>query len=229
MVVEVEAALEAGAIGLSSGLIYAPGHPRRAARDRSPRQRRGPARAASTRPTCATRLPVCSLRSTRRSTAVRAGGSRRPAPGLAPQVRIARAVWGRADEAVGASRRRAPRAWTSPPTSTRTRPPRRRWPSCCRPRCWASGSRSAWRRWPIATSATGSARRSSGGFRGWENVASDPGWSGIRISNAASHPDWAGRSLADLGEELDRRPGRPRLRRPDRRPARRVDRHRLHA
>ncbi len=42
------------------------------------------------------------------------------------------------------------------------------------------------------------------GISGWENVAFDPGWDGIRISNAPSHPDWAGRSLADLADELDR-------------------------
>jgi N-acyl-D-aspartate/D-glutamate deacylase len=40
------------------------------------------------------------------------------------------------------------------------------------------------------------------GISGWENVGSDPGWSGIRISYAASRPEWAGRSLAALGEEL---------------------------
>jgi N-acyl-D-aspartate/D-glutamate deacylase len=42
------------------------------------------------------------------------------------------------------------------------------------------------------------------GISGWEDVAFDPGWAGIRISNAPSHPDWAGRSLADLADELDR-------------------------
>ena len=40
------------------------------------------------------------------------------------------------------------------------------------------------------------------GISGWENVAADPGWAGIRISFAPSHPDWAGRSLAELGAEL---------------------------
>jgi dihydroorotase/N-acyl-D-amino-acid deacylase len=40
------------------------------------------------------------------------------------------------------------------------------------------------------------------GISGWENVASDPGWSGIRIAYAASRPEWAGRSLAELGDEL---------------------------
>ena len=40
------------------------------------------------------------------------------------------------------------------------------------------------------------------GISGWENVAADPGWEGLRISYAASHTDWAGRSLADLADEL---------------------------
>jgi len=44
------------------------------------------------------------------------------------------------------------------------------------------------------------------GISGWENVTADPGWAGIRISFAPSHPDWAGRSLADLGESLDAHP-----------------------
>jgi N-acyl-D-amino-acid deacylase len=44
------------------------------------------------------------------------------------------------------------------------------------------------------------------GISGWENVTRDPGWDGIRISYAASHPEWSGRSLAELGEALDRRP-----------------------
>lgn len=44
------------------------------------------------------------------------------------------------------------------------------------------------------------------GISGWENVALDPGWDGIRISYAASHPDWAGRSLADIGADLDADP-----------------------
>jgi dihydroorotase/N-acyl-D-amino-acid deacylase len=39
------------------------------------------------------------------------------------------------------------------------------------------------------------------GISGWENVAADPGWAGIRISYAASQPDWAGRSLAELADE----------------------------
>jgi N-acyl-D-aspartate/D-glutamate deacylase len=42
------------------------------------------------------------------------------------------------------------------------------------------------------------------GISGWENVARDPGWTGMVISSAASHPDWAGRSVADLAEAAGR-------------------------
>jgi N-acyl-D-amino-acid deacylase len=44
------------------------------------------------------------------------------------------------------------------------------------------------------------------GISGWENVASDPGWAGIVISHSAAHPDWDGASLEALGERLDRDP-----------------------
>ena len=44
------------------------------------------------------------------------------------------------------------------------------------------------------------------GISGWENVASDPGWGGIVISHSAGHPEWDGSSLQDLGERLDRDP-----------------------
>lgn len=40
----------------------------------------------------------------------------------------------------------------------------------------------------------------SRGTSGWENVAADPGWDGIVISFAPSHPEWSGRSLRDIGE-----------------------------
>ncbi len=40
------------------------------------------------------------------------------------------------------------------------------------------------------------------GISGWEDIARDPGWAGIKISFAASHPDWSGRSLEELGDEL---------------------------
>jgi N-acyl-D-aspartate/D-glutamate deacylase len=40
------------------------------------------------------------------------------------------------------------------------------------------------------------------GISGWENVAADPGWEAIRISWSASHVDWAGRSIAEIANEV---------------------------
>ncbi len=44
------------------------------------------------------------------------------------------------------------------------------------------------------------------GAPGWENVAADPGWDGLRIADSRTHRDWAGHSLAELGAEFDRDP-----------------------
>ncbi len=44
------------------------------------------------------------------------------------------------------------------------------------------------------------------GAPGWENTAADPGWQGIRIASSRTHADWAGHSLAELGAEMDRDP-----------------------
>jgi N-acyl-D-aspartate/D-glutamate deacylase len=41
------------------------------------------------------------------------------------------------------------------------------------------------------------------GISGWEDVANDPGWSGVRISFAPAHPDWVGRSLEEIAASLD--------------------------
>ena len=45
-----------------------------------------------------------------------------------------------------------------------------------------------------------------GSSAGWENVAADPGWDGFRIAFAPSHPDWSGRTLAELGDTLGAEP-----------------------
>ena len=85
---EVEAAIEAGAIGLSSGLIYAPG------------VHAGPVEmAALVSAATRTRRPVCDPHPQRGGRVVRRArrgpdrgprvGRRRPSPGLAPQVRVA--------------------------------------------------------------------------------------------------------------------------------------------
>jgi N-acyl-D-amino-acid deacylase len=44
------------------------------------------------------------------------------------------------------------------------------------------------------------------GRSGWENIAADPGWNGITIAHAASHPDWSGRSIAELAGDLGQDP-----------------------
>jgi N-acyl-D-aspartate/D-glutamate deacylase len=44
------------------------------------------------------------------------------------------------------------------------------------------------------------------GISGWENVAQDPGWDGIVIARSTAHPEWSGRSLAALAEELGAEP-----------------------
>jgi dihydroorotase/N-acyl-D-amino-acid deacylase len=46
----------------------------------------------------------------------------------------------------------------------------------------------------------------AGGISGWENVAADPGWDALVLADSGAHPEWAGRSLGDLGRELDRDP-----------------------
>ena len=142
MVGEVEEALDAGAIGLSIGLIYAPGM--HAGPTRSRRWwRRRPGAAGSTRPTCATRPTACSRRSTNRSP--------RSAPaGRGARLQVShlksgsRAVWGRAGEAVAAPRggpRGGPRRRRRPvPVHGRLDQSGRR---SCRRRSWASASTSA--------------------------------------------------------------------------------------
>lgn len=44
------------------------------------------------------------------------------------------------------------------------------------------------------------------GISGWENVTLDPGWAAIVISRSASRPEWAGRSVQALADELDADP-----------------------
>ena len=44
------------------------------------------------------------------------------------------------------------------------------------------------------------------GRSGWENVTLDPGWEAIVVSFSGTHPDWAGHSLTELATELDREP-----------------------
>jgi N-acyl-D-amino-acid deacylase len=199
MAAEVEAALDAGALGLSSGLIYAPG-----------------IHAATAE--IETLVAVAARRGALYSThmrnesdglfdaldesiaAVRAGGD-----GARLQVSHlkcgAQSVWGRAGEAV--ARLEAARdegldvaADQYPYTAAATTlaiilPPALLGlgVDACVAALREPGTRHDVR------------RAMERGISGWENVARDPGWSGFRISAAASHPDWAGRSIAELADD----------------------------
>jgi N-acyl-D-aspartate/D-glutamate deacylase len=49
-------------------------------------------------------------------------------------------------------------------------------------------------------------REIADGAPGWENAGADPGWDGLRISASRTHADWAGHTLAELGAEFERDP-----------------------
>lgn len=49
-------------------------------------------------------------------------------------------------------------------------------------------------------------REIASGAPGWENAAADPGWGGLRIADSRTHADWAGHTLAELAAEFDRDP-----------------------
>ena len=200
MVGEVEAALEAGAVGLSSGLIYAPG------------MHAGPEELA-------TLVRAVARRGALYSTHMRneAGGlfasldetiatARMAGDDTRVQVSHlkcgARSVWGRAADAIaiietarssGLDVAADQYPYTAANTTLATILP---------PGLLGLGV-------DAAVAALGDQRvrtrvkaEIAQGVSGWENVATDPGWAGIRISYAAAHPDWSGRSLAELGETL---------------------------
>ncbi len=204
MVAEVEAALEAGAFGLSSGLIYAPG------------MHAAPAELEALVTASARRGGLYATHMRNESdelfasldesiAAVRAAG-----PGARLQVSHlkcgSRAVWGRAGDAV--ARLEAARAegldvaadqypYTAAATTLATILP---------PALQGLGVEAcvaALNDPPVRSLVR---REIARGISGWENVAADPGWAGIRISSAASRPEWAGRSLAELSDDLGEDP-----------------------
>ncbi len=204
MVGEVEAAIEAGAIGLSSGLIYAPGvhaGPHEMAALVSAAARADALYATHIRNEAAGLFEALD----EALTAVRASGE-----GGRLQVSHlkcgSRSVSGRADEAVGvleAAREEGVDVaadqypYTAAATTLAIVLP---------PALLGLGVEEC-----VAALGDQEVRfrvrdEIARGSSGWENVAADPGWSGIRISHAASHPDWAGRSLAELGEALGAEP-----------------------
>ena len=208
MVREVNAAMDVGAFGLSSGLIYAPGMhagPDEMALLVTAATRRGGLYATHMRDE--TTGVFASLEES--IATVRAAAD---AGVSGPRLQVshlkcgARAVWGRADEAVALLE--AARAegldvgadqypYTAAATTLATILP---------PALLGLGVDAC-----IAALSDLDVRdrirsEMGRGISGWENVAADPGWDGIVISWSASHPDWAGASLRQLGERLDRDP-----------------------
>lgn len=200
MVAEVDAAIEAGALGLSSGLIYAPGvhaGPVEMAALVSAATRHGALYASHIRNEAGGLFDALD----EALAAVRAAGD-----GGRLQVSHlkcgSRTVWGRADEAIGVLEQARAEGidvaadqypYTAAATTLTIVLP---------PALLGLGVEEC-----VAALGDQEVRfrvreEMAQGVSGWENVASDPGWSGIRISHAASHPDWAGRSLAELGEDL---------------------------
>ena len=204
MVREVEAAMDVGAFGLSSGLIYPPGI--HAGADEitalvTAATRRGGLYATHMRNEGAG-LFASLAESIATIRAAREGGASEPRLQVSHLKCGARAVWGRAPEAIAVLE--AARAegldvgvdqypYTAAATTLATVLP---------PSLLALGVEEC-----IAALGDHEARHRvvaemERGISGWENVAADPGWTGIRISFAPSHPDWAGRSLAELGESM---------------------------
>jgi N-acyl-D-amino-acid deacylase len=204
MVVEVEAALDAGAFGLSSGLIYQPGM-------------HAGADEMATLVTAATRRGGLYATHMRNESdglfdslkeAIDAIRAARDAGVTGPRLQVSHlkcgshAVWGRAREAVavleGARSEDLDVAadqypYTAAATTLATILP----PSLLGlgvEECVAALGDLEVRERAIAEMERG--------ISGWENISLDPGWAGIRISFAPSHPDWSGRSLAELGEAL---------------------------
>jgi dihydroorotase/N-acyl-D-amino-acid deacylase len=204
MVHEVDAAMDSGAFGLSSGMIYAPGmhaRPDEIAALVTAATRRGGLYATHMRNESAGLFDAIDESIEAARAAQRAGVA-------APKLQVshlkcgAKAVWGRAAEAV--ARLEAARSdgldvaadqypYTAAATTLATMVP---------PALLALGvdaCASALADLEVRARARSEIER---GISGWENVAQDPGWDGIRIAHSASHPDWAGRSLGSLAVDL---------------------------
>jgi N-acyl-D-aspartate/D-glutamate deacylase len=204
MVGEVEAAIDAGALGLSSGLIYAPGM--HAAPDEihalvAATARRGGLYATHMRNEAAGLFDSLA----ESIAAARAAGS-----GARLQVSHlkcgAMSVRGRSGEAIAvldAARRGGldvaadQYPYTAAATTLATILP---------PTLQALGVDACVDALRDAAMRADVRAQIKQGRSGWENVAADPGWDGITISFAAAHRDWAGRSLGELGRELGREP-----------------------
>ena len=208
MVREVEVALDSGAFGLSTGLIYAPGMHADSAELAAlvtAATRRGGLYATHMRNEGAG-LFASLAESIGTIRAARDAGVAEPRLQVSHLKCGARAVWGRAAQAIGmleAARGEGldvaadQYPYTAAATTLATILP----PSLLGlgvEECVAALGDHEIRDRVVAEMERG--------ISGWENVTADPGWAGIRISFAPSHPDWAGRSLAELGADLDADP-----------------------
>ena len=197
---EVEAALDAGAAGLSTGLIYAPGlhaPPDEVDALVAPTARRGGLYATHMRNECDGLFDVA-----RR---VDRGGARGRSGRRGSQVshlkcRLEGRLGPRAEAVERLERPRGRRASTSRPTSTRTRRPRRPWPRSSRRRsrrlgvdaCVAALCRPARPRpRPRPQIERGISRLGERGRRPGLGRDHD-------LAARPSRPEWAGRSLAEL-------------------------------
>jgi len=204
MVGELERALAAGAFGLSSGLIYAPGihaRPEEVALLVGTAARRGALYSTHMRNEAGGLFEA--LDEAIGAVAAAGDGARL----LVSHLKAgARAVWGRAGDAIGVlERARADGVdvaadqypYTAAATTLQIVLP---------PQLLALGADDC-----IAVlsdrAGRGRARDEiARGVSGWENVAADPGWAAIRISSSPSHPDWAGRDLASIAADEGRHP-----------------------
>ena len=204
MAVEVEQALDAGAFGLSSGLIYAPGMHAEPAEVRAlvaVAARRGRLYATHMRNEAAHVFDALD----EAIDAMRSAGE-----GARLQVSHLKcgstAVWGRAAEAVG--RLEGARLegldvaadqypYTAAATTLAIVLP---------PSLLGLGVDTCVDALRDAATRRRIRADIDRGISGWENVASDPGWEGIRISSAPSHQAWAGRSIAEIALELGSEP-----------------------
>ncbi|MEX1169189.1 MAG: D-aminoacylase [Chloroflexota bacterium] len=204
MVAEVESALDAGAFGLSSGLIYAPGmHASAAEIDALVTATAGRGGLYATHMRNESDNLFASIDES--IAAVRAAG-----PGARLQVSHlkcgSRSVWGRAGEAIG--RLETARSegldvaadqypYTAAATSLAIILP---------PALLGLGVDECVHALTDREVRGRVRAEMERGISGWENVARDPGWMGMVISSAASHPDWAGRSVAELADEIGKDP-----------------------
>jgi N-acyl-D-amino-acid deacylase len=208
MVRHVDEALDAGAFGVSTGLIYAPGmhgSPAEVAALVAAAVRRGALYATHMRNEAAgVHGAIDEAVATARAAEVEAG---RPARLQISHLKAgARAVWGSGPalveqleraRAAGLDAAADQYPYTAASTSLSTLLP---------PAILALDPEAA----AVALADPATRRRvrelQASGHSGWENVARDPGWDGIVIARSASRPEWSGRSLAALGDELGRDP-----------------------